>query len=196
MKTTRMKNIAIIDDDVSGRAVLKGLLHDAGFSVMAEGKNGNDAVEICRTKQPDLVIMDVKMPGKDGVEAAMEINRTCPVPVVFLTGRDDNETIEKAIDAGVMAYLAKPVRAEELIPAIKLAFSRFIEFEILKKENQDLRNTLQTRKSVERAKGILMEKEGLSESEAFSRIRKISMDKRRSMADIAGIIITAFEEKK
>ncbi len=191
-----MKKIAIIDDDASERAVLKGLVAECGFTVVAEGVNGMEAVEICRTKSPDLVIMDVKMPVKDGIEAVAEINRLCPTPVVLLTASDDNETITRAVEAGVMGYLLKPVRQEEIAPAAALAISRFIEFEMLKKENRDLKNTLQARKAIEKAKGLLMEKEGLSEAAAFSRIRKISMDRRQSMTDIAGIIITALEEKK
>lgn len=191
-----MIKIAIIDDNVSERAVLKGFAQDCGFAVVAEGVNGQEAVDICRLKSPDLVIMDVKMPVKDGIEATAEISRLCPTPVVLLTASDDEDTITRAVEAGVMGYLVKPVRHEDISPAIKLAMSRFIEFEILKRENRDLKNTLQARKAIEKAKGLLMEKEGLSEAAAFARIRKISMDRRQSMTDIAEIIITALEDKK
>ena len=199
-----MIKIAIIDDNASERTVLKGLVEDSGFAVVAEGINGQEAVDICRLKSPDLVIMDVKMPVKDGVkggikggiEAAAEISRLCPTPVVLLTASDDEDTINRAVEAGVMGYLIKPVRQEDITPAIKLAMSRFLEFEILKRENRDLKNSLQARKAIEKAKGLLMEKEGLSEAAAFARIRKISMDRRQSMTDIAEIIITALEDKK
>ncbi|MFQ5736649.1 MAG: ANTAR domain-containing response regulator [Thermodesulfobacteriota bacterium] len=189
-----MKNVAIVDDDSSARFVLKGFVEEAGFSVVAEGSNGAEAVEICRTKAPDLVIMDVKMPVKDGIEAAGEISRACPVPVILLTARDDEETVRRAAGAGVMAYLVKPVRREELAPAMELAMSRFREFNLLRQENAELKGALAARKTIERAKGLLMAREKISEGEAFSRLRKISMDKRKTMAEIAEVIILAFEK--
>jgi len=195
-----MIKIAIIDDNASERTVLKGLVEESGFAVVAEGASGQDALDICRLKAPDLVIMDVRMPVKGGVkggiEATTEINRLCPTPVVLLTASDDEDTISRAVEAGVMGYMVKPVRQEDIIPAVKLAMSRFLEFDILKRENRDLKNSLLARKAIEKAKGLLMEKEGLSEAAAFARIRKISMDKRQSMTDIAEIIITALEDKK
>ncbi|MBI5642042.1 MAG: response regulator [Deltaproteobacteria bacterium] len=190
-----MRKIAIIDDDSSERLVIKGLILDGGFSVVGEGENGREAVELCRTKSPDLIIMDVKMPVKDGIDAAAEINRLFPVPVVLLTASDDEETIRRAAEAGVMAYLLKPVRQEELLPAIEMAVSRFEEFKMLRQENAELKDTLKSRKLIEKAKGLLMEREKLSESEAFTRIRKISMDKRKSMTEIAEVLILAFEKK-
>lgn len=190
-----MKSIAIIDDDVSGRTILKGLVEESGFHVVAEGGNGAEAIGICRDRSPDLIIMDVKMPVKDGIEAAAEINRLYQTPVVILTARDDEDTVKRAASAGVMGYLVKPVRIEELIPAIELAISRSLEFKTLRKENEDLKKTLRARKVIEKAKGLLMEKEKISEEEAFSRIRKISMDKRKTMAEIAEVIILALEKE-
>jgi len=190
-----MKNLAIIDDSASERLVLKGLIETGGFRVIAEGGNGLEAVNICREKSPDLVIMDVKMPIRDGIEAAAEINRQYQIPVVLLTARDDEETVRRAASAGVMAYLVKPVRLEELIPAVELAISKSIEFKTLKKENEDLKKALQGRKVIEKAKGLLMEKKKISEEEAFSRIRRISMDKRKSMTEIAEVIILALEKE-
>lgn len=189
-----MRRIAVVDDNPSERLVLKGLLEDAGLDLVAEGVDGSEAVKICRLKSPDLLIMDVKMPVKDGIEAALEISRDCPTPIVLLTGCDDEETVRRAADAGVMAFLVKPVRAEELGPAIELAISRFQEFTALRKENEDLKKTLQARKVIEKAKGLLMEREGMSETEAFARIRKISMDKRKAMAEVAEVIIMAFDK--
>lgn len=189
-----MRKIAVVDDNPSERLVLKGFLEDAGLELVAEGSDGTQALEICRVNSPDLLIMDVKMPGKDGIEAAEEISRYCPTPIVLLTGCDDEETIRRAADAGVMAYLMKPVRAEEIAPSVELAISRFSEFTALRKENEDLKNTIQARKLIEKAKGLLMEREGLSETESFTRIRKISMDKRKSMAEVAEVIIMAFDK--
>jgi response regulator NasT len=191
-----MRKIAIIDDDASERLVLKGLVEEAGFTVVAEGADGVEAVKVCERSSPDLVIMDVKMPLKDGIEATAELQRCCPTPVVLLTASTDAGTIKRAAEAGVMAYLVKPVREEELVPAMELAIERFKEFGLLRRENDDLKKTLQARKTIEKAKGLLMERERLSESEAFARIRKISMDKRKSMTEIAEVIILAFEDKK
>lgn len=188
-----MRKIAVVDDSASERRVLRGFLEDACLSVVAEGENGAEALEICVRVCPELLIMDIKMPVKDGIEAAAEISRRCPTPIVLLTGNDDEETVRRAAEAGVMAYLLKPVRAEELGPAIELAISRFQEFQALRRENADLKKTLDARKLIERAKGLLMNREGLTEAEAFARIRKISMDKRKTMAEIADVIIMAFE---
>jgi len=190
-----MKKIAIVDDDPSERIVLKGMLIENGFSVVAEGKSGLEALDICRSSAPDLIIMDVKMPGKDGISAAFEISKICPTPVVLLTASDDEETIRRAAEAGVMGFLLKPIREEGLVPAIELAISRFEEFVMLRKENAELKDALKARKTIEKAKGLLMERDKLSEAEAFARIRKIAMDKRKSMTDIAEVIILAFEKE-
>lgn len=189
-----MRRIAIVDDNPSERLVLKGFIEDAGHELVAEGTSGAEALGICRAKSPELLIMDIRMPGKDGIEAALEVSRECPTPIVLLTGCDDDETIRRAAEAGVMAYLMKPVRAEELGPAIELAVSRFQEFTALRKENEDLKKTLQARKTIEKAKGLLMERERLTETEAFARIRRISMDKRKTMAEVAEVIIMAFDK--
>src|SRR3989337_1008626 len=144
-----MTRIAIIDDDASERAVLKGLVEESGFEVAGEGENGEEA----------------PAPWSG------------PTPVVLLTATDDPETIRRAVEAGVMAYLTKPVRLEDLLPAVELAVSRFREFEVLRKENLDLKKTLEARKIIEKAKGILMETQKVSEKEAFTRISKESMDR-------------------
>lgn len=190
-----MRKIAIVDDDASERIVLKGMLLENGIEVVAEGKSGLEALEICRSNSPDLVIMDVKMPGKDGISAAADISKIYPTPVVLLTASDDEETIRRAAEAGVMGYLLKPIREEELVPAIELAISRFGEFVMLRKENAELKDSLKARKTIEKAKGLLMEREKLNEADAFARIRKIAMDKRKSMTEIAEVIILAFEKE-
>jgi response regulator NasT len=188
-----MRSIAIVDDSDTERTVIKGLVEECGFNVVAMAVNGVEAVEMCKAKAPELIIMDVKMPLKDGIEAAMEINRSNPTPIVLLTAGNDSETLKRAIGAGVMAYLVKPVRLEELAPAIELAISRFSEFKELRAEVHDLKDALESRKVVEKAKGLLMEKEGLVEAEAFKRIRKISMDKRKTMKEIAEVVILTLE---
>lgn len=189
------RKIIIIDDNTDQRFVLKGFLTDIGCEVIGEGKSGLEALELMQKLSPDVILMDIKMPGMDGIEAVTAINQLKPVPIIAFTGRQDAETIKRVVDAGVMAYLVKPVREEELLPTIELAISRFNEFQALGRENLDLKETIAARKIIERAKGLLMEKEGLSEREAFSRIQKLSMDRRRTMKEIAEILITALEGK-
>ena len=190
-----MKNIVIIDDNASERLILRGFLEDLSYDVVAEGESGNDALRLVREYSPDIIIMDVKMPGKDGIEATAELTAECPVPVVLLTAHDDDETIARGASSGAMSYLVKPINSEDLKPVMEVAVSRFKEFKDLRKENTDLKDTLEARKITEKAKGLLMEKEGLSEFEAFSRIQKISMDKRKSMREIAEVIILALDSK-
>jgi len=189
------RKIVIIDDNADQRFVLKGLLADMGCEILGEGKSGLEAVELMHRLSPEVILMDVKLPGMDGIEAAMAINKLKPTPVILLTAKKDEETIKRAVEAGVMAYLVKPIREEDLLPTIELAISRFKEFQAALKENIDLKETIEARKVIERAKGLLMEKEGLSERDAFSRIQKLSMDRRRSMKEIAEILITALERK-
>ena len=190
------RKIVIIDDNADQRFILNGLLTNIGCDVIGEGKSGLDALELIQKFFPDIILMDIKMPGMDGIEAVTAINQLRPTPVILLTGKKDEETIRRAIEAGVMAYLVKPIREEDLLPTIELAISRFNEFQAVLKENMDLKGTIEARKVVEKAKGLLMEKEGLTEKEAFSRIQKISMDRRRPMKEIAEILITALEGKK
>ena len=188
-----MKNIAIADDNFAHRMVLRGLLEELGYKVTAEGQNWAEAVMICGRHRPDAIILDIRMPVKSGIEAATEITALYQTPVILLSAHNDQETAELAAKAGVMAFLAKPVRQEELTPAIVLAISRAAEFNMLRAEADGLKGALSARKSIEKAKGILMERDNITENEAFSRIRQISMDKRRQMADIAEAIILAFE---
>lgn len=190
------RTVAIIDDNASERLVVKGLAEESGLKVIAEGANGEEAVAVCKGKKPDLVIMDVKMPVMDGVEAAARIARECPTPVILLTASDDEETVRRAVGAGVFAFLVKPVRFESLLPAAELAVARFEEFSLLRKENAELKGAMEARKTIEKAKGLLMEKEGITEAEAFARIRRISMDKRKTMKEVAEVILLALEKKE
>jgi response regulator NasT len=189
-----MKTVAVIDDNDSERLVVRDLVAECGLKVVAEGCNGAEAISICRNNSPDIVIMDVRMPVMNGIEAAEEISRTCPTPIVLLTADYDPVTIKRAVAAGAMAYLVKPVRIEDILPVVELATSRFKEFRELTEEVSDLKDALKSRKLVEKAKGLLMEKEGLTEAEAYKRIRRISMDRRKSMTEISSIIILALEE--
>lgn len=190
------RKIIIIDDNPDQRFVLKGLLTDIGCEVIAEGASGLDAVKLLQNKTPDVVFMDVAMPGMDGIDAVNMIKNLNPLPVILITGKKDEKTIQRATDAGVFAYLVKPVREEELLPAIELAIARFNEFQAVKKENIDLKEAIEARKLIERAKGFLMEKERLAEKEAFAFIQKTSMDKRQSMKEVSLAIISAFGGKK
>ena len=190
------RKIVIIDDNADQRFILNGLLTNIGCDVIGEGKSGLDALELIQKFFPDIILMDIKMPGMDGIEAVTAINQLRPTPVILLTGKKDEETIRRAIEAGVMAYLVKPIREEDLLPTIELAISRFNEFQAVLKENIDLKETIEARKVVEKAKGFLMEKEGLTEKEAFSRIQKISMDRRKPMKEIAEILISALGGRK
>lgn len=190
------RKIIIIDDNADQRFVLKGLLTDIGCDVIGEGKSGLDAVELIQELSPHAILMDIKMPGMGGIEAATAINQLKPTPVIILTGKKDEDSIKRAVEAGVTAYLVKPVKEEDLLPTIELAISRFNEFQAVLKENIGLKETIEVRKVIEKAKGLLMEKEGLTEKEAFSRIQKISMDRRRPMKEIAEILITALEGSK
>jgi len=153
-------------------------------------------VNIARELKPDIVIMDIKMPDLDGIEAARILTQEKIAPVLLLTAYSDRELIDRAREAGVAGYLVKPFRESDLAPAIEIALARFAEFRELEKEVGDLQETLETRKLVDRAKGILMDTQGLSEAEAFRRIQKMSMNTRKPMKEVAEAIILAHEATK
>ncbi len=184
-----MRRVVIVDDSSSERLVMRLLMEEKGYCVVAESGDGDEVVDICLESSPDVVIMDIGLPNKDGIEATIDIATKCPVPVVLVTGRDDEETVRKAAGSGAMAYLVKPVIESVLFAAIELAINRYSEFAELKKENAELKNTIAARKIVERAKGILMQQGDISEGEAYARLRKISMDRRLPMKDVAEIVI-------
>lgn len=158
---------------------------------MGTGALTTEALELAARSRPDVVILAVGLPDGDGVDAARAVMDRAPCPIVLLTSRTDAHVIERARTAGVMAFLVKPLRPEELGPAIHLAVARFREFEAVRRENEDLKKALDSRKVVERAKGLLMERQGLTEAEAFRRIRKTAMDSRKSMAEVAEAILLA-----
>jgi response regulator NasT len=193
MTPTRRARIIIADDESLIRMDLREMLGHLGYEVVAEASDGRSAVELARKLLPDLIIMDIKMPDMDGISAASELAREHIAPVVLLTAYSENSLIGRAKDAGVCGYLVKPFRETELMPVIELALARFNELRELEREVTDLKEALETRKLVERAKGVLMEVHGLREADAFNRMRKTSMDNRKSMREVAEAILLTHE---
>ncbi len=187
--------ILIADNESIIRMDLKELLEEAGHEVIGEAADGLKAVELTRKLKPDLVIMDIKMPEMDGIAAAKMISNEKLAPVLLLTAYSQKEIVEKAKDSGVLAYLVKPVKESNLFPAMEIALSRFKEYMEIEQELLDLRNSLETRKILDRAKGLLMDAYNLSEQEAFRRIQQYSMAKRKSIREVAEAIIDASKKK-
>jgi response regulator NasT len=185
--------IIIADDESLIRLDLREMLTHLGYDVIGEAGDGRSAMDLARRLRPDLLIMDIKMPDLDGISAAEELTRERIAPVVLVTAYSDQLLVERAREAGVVGYVVKPFREAELMPVIELSRARFDEFRTLEREVGNLKDALETRKLIERAKGVLMESHGLRESEAFHRIRKTSMDARKSMKEVAEAILLAHE---
>jgi len=183
--------IVIADDEPIIRLDLKKTLENMGHQVVGDVGDGSTAVELARQLKPDILILDIKMPGMDGIDAAKVITTEGIAPVLLLTAYSQKDLVDRAKDAGVFAYLVKPFKEADLMPAIEIAISRYEEFMDLENEVTDLENKLETRKAVDRAKGILMDQYGLKEQEAFRRIQVQSMNTRKSMREIAEAIILA-----
>ena len=181
----------MVDDHLPTKGAVGEAVTAMGGVVVAEGSSTAEALPLIERHRPDVIILAVGLPDGDGVEVARVVMDRMPSPIVLLTSRTDPGVVERASAAGVMAFLVKPLRSEELAPALDLAVARFREFESIRKENADLRKAIESRKLIERAKGLLMERDGLSESEAFRRIQKTSMDTRKSMAEVAEAILLA-----
>lgn len=181
--------VLVAEDEAIIRLDLAEMLREAGYDVVAEVGDGRQAVDRTRELSPDLVVMDVKMPVLDGISAADEIGRDGVAPVVMLTAFSDKELVERASDAGVMAYVLKPFTIDDLEPAITVARSRWAERKALEGEVADLGARLETRKRMDRAKGILMTQLGLGEAEAFRWIQKTAMDRRLGMREVADAVI-------
>lgn len=188
--------IIIADNESIIRMDLKELLEEAGHTVVGEASDGSKAVELARKHRPDLVIMDIKMPEMDGITAAKIISHEKIAPVLLLTAYSQKEIVEKAKDSGVLAYLVKPVKEVNLFPAMEIAMSRFQEFADLERELEDVKNSLETRKILDRAKGILMDAYNLNESDAYRRIQQYSMSKRKSIREVAEAIVEAATKRK
>jgi len=183
--------VIIADDESIIRMDLREMLTNLGYLVIGEVGDGRSAVNLARELRPDVVIMDIKMPDMDGIDAAKVLTEERVSPVLLLTAYSQQELIERAKDAGVVGYLVKPFRESDLSPAIEVAVARFAEFRSLEKEVGDLKLALETRKLVDRAKGILMDSQGMTESEAFRKIQKMSMNTRKPMKEVAEAIILA-----
>ena len=183
--------LVIADDESLIRMNLKETLVGLGYLVVGEAGDGVSAINLARELRPDMVIMDIKMPKLDGIKAAEVLTQERLAPVVLLTAYSDRDLVERAKEAGVVSYLVKPFREADLLPALEVAMARFSELRALDKQLGDLKESLETRKVVERAKGFLMEKQGLSETEAFRKIQQLSMNTRKPMKEIAQSIMLA-----
>jgi AmiR/NasT family two-component response regulator len=188
MKTLR---ILIADDESIRLLSLRRQLAALGHHVVAEASTGDEAVTLAGSALPDLAILDIKMPVMDGIEAAEQITQARPIPIILLTAYDEAQLVERAAQANISAYLMKPVAEEDLLPAITLALARFRQFQALRQEVADLREALDARKTIERAKGILMRRLNLSEEEAFRRLQRQSQDSNRKLAQVAEAIVVA-----
>jgi two-component system, response regulator PdtaR len=185
--------ILIAEDETIIRLDVRTLLEKAGHEVVAEARDGEEAVALAAEHDPDLIVMDVRMPRLDGIEAARQISNRKAVPIVMLTAYAEEDLVTRASEAGAFAYLVKPFREVDLMPALNTARARFEELSALREEAADLTEALASRKAVERAKGILMRKDGIDEAEAFRRIRAASQKTGRTMRVVADALIATFE---
>ena len=188
--------IVIADDEPLIRLDVKEMLVDAGHEVIGEASNGEEAIKMVRELKPDFVIMDVKMPGGDGISASKVIVDEQLAPVLLLTAYSQEDVVGKASEAGVLAYLVKPVREEQLFPAMEIAYTRFKEIKALGKELEELKEGLATRKLLDRAKGILMDAHGFTEQEAYRKMQVYSMNQRISIKELAEAIIASAGKNK
>jgi two-component system, response regulator PdtaR len=187
--------VLIAEDETIIRLDLKELLERAGFTVCAEARDGVEAVELALSAHPDVAVLDVKMPRLDGIEAARRILDERPIPIVMLTAYGQDELVSRALEAGVFGYLVKPFREQDLVPAIRTARARYEELAALREEAESLSEALAARKLIERAKGLLMEREKLTEGEAFARLRKASQVSGRPLKVVAEALIATFESR-
>jgi response regulator NasT len=184
--------VVVAEDEALIRLDLVEMLTEAGYEVVGQAGDGEAAIAITEKEKPDLVVMDVKMPKLDGISAAERIANQRIAPVVILTAFSQRDLVERARDAGAMAYLTKPFTIEDLMPAIELAVSRFQEIKQLDAEVTDLQDQLKARKIIDKAKGLLMSKLNLTEPQAFKWMQKTAMDKRRTMVEVSNIIIEEY----
>jgi response regulator NasT len=183
--------IVVADDEPDMRKYFQKLLPRLGHQVVAAGETGHELVELCRKYRPDLVITDIKMPDMDGIEAAIQLFRERPCPVILVSAFANPELIERAEADHILGYLVKPIKPTDLEPVIGLTMRRFEQMEALRREAADLRQALQDRKVVERAKGVLMKRSSLDEQEAFRRLQKLASEKSRKLVEIAHMILVA-----
>jgi AmiR/NasT family two-component response regulator len=195
---TERTRVIIADDESIIRMDLREMLTNLGYLVVGEVGDGRSAVNLSRELRPDIVIMDIKFEGEgfDGIDAARMLTEERIAPVLLLTAYSQRELVMRAREAGVVGYLVKPFREADLVPAVEVALARFAEFRTVEEQVGDLQQALETRKFVDRAKGILMDSQGLSEAEAFRRIQKMSMNTRKPMKDVAEAIILAHQTQQ
>ena len=195
MGQKRPKKVLIAEDEALIRLDLVELLTEEGFEVVGQAADGEEAVKLARELEPDLIIMDVKMPGMDGITAAEIIGEERIAPRLMLTAFSQSELVERARDAGVMGYLVKPFGANEVVPAIEVAIGRFAELRAIEEELANLEDRFESRKIIDQAKGMLQEGLGLTEPEAFRWIQKTAMDLRKSMREVAEGVISHKRKK-
>ena len=181
--------VLIVDDESLIRMDLRDIIESCGHEVVAEGTNGVEALELCKKHKPDIILMDVKMPELDGIEAARQIGFHHEAPVVLLTSYSQQDLIDKARDSGVYGYLIKPVREEQLVPSLEMALGRFKSDAQLREKMAELEQSLEDRKIIQKGTGILMELYSISEVEAYNRIRTLSMNKQISIIETCNLII-------
>jgi AmiR/NasT family two-component response regulator len=185
--------ILVAEDEPIARMDLREMLENLSYTVVGEAGDGVAAVDLARSLKPDLVIMDIKMPEQDGIAAALVLSQERVSPVLLLTAYSDREFVDRAVDAGVMGYLVKPFAEQQLKPAIEVALERWREVRQIQQDLAQSQEVLETRKLVERAKGVLMDSQSLKEAEAFRRIQRLSMNSRKSMREVAEAILLAHE---
>jgi len=194
--TAPRRRVVVAEDESLIRMDIVEILNDNGFEVVGEAGDGETAVQLATELKPDLVVMDVKMPQLDGISAAERLSKHHIAPVVLLTAFSQKELVERASEAGALAYVVKPFTPNDLLPAIEIALARYQQIIALESEVADLAERFETRKLVDRAKGLLNEKMGLSEPDAFRWIQKASMDRRLTMHEVAQTIIEQLAPKK
>ena len=186
---TKGLRIAVADDELDMRDFFERMLKRLGHQVVSVAENGRELVEHCREQRPDLVITDIKMPEMDGIDAAQEICRERPVPVILVSAHQDGKLIERAEADSVLAYLVKPIGPDDLVPAIAIAVRRFEELQALRKESADLRQALSDRKVIEQAKGVLMKVAGIDEPTAFRRLQELAADRNQKLIEAAASVV-------
>lgn len=195
ISSQKRRRAVVAEDEALIRMDIVETLREGGYEVVGEGANGEEAVALAKEHRPDVVVMDVKMPVMDGITAAERIAKERLAPVVLLTAFSQTELVERARDAGAMAYVVKPFTPADLLPAVEIAASRYVEIKALESEIADINERMDTRKKVERAKGLLMEKMRLNEPESFRWIQKTSMDRRLTMREVAEAVIEQMGDK-
>lgn len=184
-----MKTVLICDDEPLIRMSLKAMLMELGFEDVLECGDGKSAVEMAMASFPDMAVLDVAMPEMDGITAAKEIKKKLKIPIMLLTNCFDVQTAKRAAESGIAAFLTKPLREQDLIPAIEIALAHTEQVEDLKEKIEDLKETIENRKVIEKAKGTLMEKQRMSEADAYRAMQKMAMDKRKSLRQVADGIL-------